>query len=538
MENKSFLTILTFILLNNFVNSQFIKCDINQKNSCHGVNVFNDNLYHEEFICQNWNNEVNTICVPISLVVCNSDYDCQEGFKCIFNQCSIPKNSGIKVKRFNPLDNDYFIFGLCIAIPSIFVGIVAALVNYAKKAYDKAELKRAQNTNASSLSSMNLYSSKNYLNSRSTNNGSSNRSVINFESNQMMDHINYNSNNINSNYNNFSSNYNNFNSNYNNFNSNYNNLNSNFNNNANIVSDINIGSSANGDNDNENNMDFNTQLFMTKNYRMQGYGTNSLPRASLVTSPKLHVPSQFALKDQKNNDSTQHLQTESLEGTTVAFSDLSTKEDIFKNSSAVSSYSNHRSELPPIPTLNKNNMNDDDDDEKSSITYNNQKIKGNSELNYGMKSNKNQEYYNKSYNEIKKNSEQRISVSPPLKDWNDSYITVQTDKNESKKSKAYSSNRENKKNYYKNKDFFGKDSLMRPSPAYKASNKFKHGDYNDYIMALGPNKQQSTDIIDQYMDNSGDSEDITMKNMSPSTISSLTYVPDKIHYSSIKKYNE
>jgi len=396
----------------------------------------------------------------------------------------------------NLLEQDVFIFVLCVAIPLIFVGIVVVLVSYAKKAYDKAELKRAQNTNASSLSSMNLYSSKNYMYSRSTNNGSSNRSVVNFENqnNQMMDHYNFNSN------------INGFN-NMNNINSNFNNYNSTPPFNAGGVighkATPSLGSAVSGGHDNYdmNNLDFNTQLFMAKNYRMQGYGTSSLQRNQSSGSQKYNTPPQFSLKE-KNNSSSPQYHSDNLDGTTAAMSEVSTKDGSIKNISPMNIYSNHRSELPAVPVINKNNR---DDDDKSSVTYYNQKYKNESEI---SNRSRNQNYYNydKSYNDIKK--DKRISVSPPLKDWNDSYITIQSD--ESSNTKTYSSSKDNKRKDYKNKEYHGKDSISQPkypTPAYKSTDRTKHGTYNDYMMALNSKKSHAVDIIDQYADN----EDITMK---------------------------
>jgi len=297
----------------------------------------------------------------------------------------------------------------------------------------------------------------------------------------------------------------------------------------------NLGSIANGglDNQETNNLDFNTQLLLSKNYRMQGFGTSSLQRMN-TNSPKLNVPPLFALKDQQNNTSSQY-PMENLDGTTAAMSEVSTKESSIKNYTPMSPYSNHRSELPPIPVANKLNR---DDDDKSSATYFNQKYKNDSEVSYNSKSTKNKKYNNfdKSYNEVKRDK-QRISVSPPLKDWNDSYITVQDDK----KNKADSSN---KKKENKNKDYYGKDIISQPkypTPTYKSPDKAIHGAYNDYIMALSPKKSHATEIIDQYVDYSADNEDITMKNMSVSTTSSLTYVPEKVTYNNMpynysKKY--
>ncbi|KAG4091096.1 hypothetical protein H8356DRAFT_1709441 [Neocallimastix lanati (nom. inval.)] len=425
-KSKTFLIILVFIiLLDNSVNSQFIKLDENQ--------------YH------------------------------------------VPKRVGTKIKRgWNPLESDYFIFALCIAIPLIFVGIVVTLVSYAKKAYDKAELKRAQNTNASSLSSMNLFSSKNYMNSHSTNNGSSNRSIATFESNQIMDPFSLNNNNSN------------------------NNLNSNYNINSNLSTGIstdainnnNIALNVNGNTGNENNnLDFNTQLLMSKNYRIQGYGASSLSRSLNITSPKLQSSS-LIFKDLRSNVSPQKFQIDNHEGTTPVMSEIFSKETIMNNYTPMKPYSNHRSELPPIPGSNKKT-------------------------------------YDKSYNEIKKNENVRISVSKPLKDWDDSYITVQKDRDGDQKNKLNGFN----KNTDINNGFFGKDSLSPlnyQSPSFKLNNKSKQDDYNKYIMPLDSNK--SSEIIDQYLENSVEYKDNNMKNINMSSSTSLTYVPDEILYNSPINY--
>jgi hypothetical protein len=328
----------------------------------------------------------------------------------------------IQKRGLGDAGNDSLIFLLCVIIPAVFVIIIFTLVVYAKKNVEKSELKRAQNTNASSLSSMN-FSSKNLLYSRG--NGSGNRSGLHNEN--PMDYtpkanaVDMGMNNIN----------------LNGYNMGIPNNNSIMPNN--IMPNNIMPNQMDVLNNNNDAIDFNTQLLMAKNYRIQGYGTSSLPRSSQsspLSSPYLKAKEQTFKLNQP-------------EGVVYA------KDKTYT--------------VPTIPGI-------EDTDNRNHYKKENYEIK------MTHRPQPKQYGYNKSYNDIKK-SEQRISVSPPLRDWNDSYYTVE-------EANPY----ENKKDYKKNMD-----SLSRN---YKSNIKPKYA--NEYVMSLTPPKSQSIsekekiNIIEQY----------------------------------------
>jgi len=277
-----------------------------------------------------------------------------------------------------------------------------------RKKTEKSELRRAQNTNASSLSSMN-FSSKNLLYSRG--NGSGNRSGLHNEN--PMDYtpkvnaIEMGMNNMNLGYNMGMPN--------------------------NIMSNNMVPNSIDALNNNNDAVDFNTQLLMTKNYRLQGFGTSSLPRALNPNSP-MSSPYMQAVKMNSPEESKKYT-------------------------------------VPNIPGI--------EDSPSSRDTY--KKEKYNIKMTHRPQP---QQYsYNKSYNDVKK--EQRISVSPPLRDWNDSYYTVE-------EATPYNKRETDKKRNVDSLTRNYKSNIQQPKYA------------SEYVMSLSPPKNQSMsereklNIIEQY----------------------------------------
>jgi len=487
------ITLVLIILLNNCVNSQVTKCSIDDPNSCKNVKSFYNKIYNEAFICSHLDTINDTICVPKTMATCKTDKDCQgEEFKsihkdfsfcyvsphynvttkqcfikhsengycldnihcnpeynCINNQCHlINDQSLIKFKRnFN---SDMLIICLCIIIPLIFVCLVIGCVVYAKKYYERAELKNSQSTNLSSFSSIN-YNSKNIMYSRgsNTNNGSGiHNSGLNFE--------------------NFHGDPYHSNSSSNNYSNSNNSSNNNYYYNSNKINYL---------SNNDNNLNFNQQLLMTKNYRLQGQSVNSLGHSINLdtSSPKLFGVSDNIIKE---NDITSD------------YKGIKGNQDINEvkiNYSSVTR-SNSQSKQAKISSLPK----------QPPRTLNGKKKINDENLNYNIKMS----------SPLKEN---RVSVSPPLRDWNDTYNTVDSDSYREKKVRS---------NYPKHEQ---KSNETAYSPRMYENEKT----YRDYFMALATNKMHN-----QYGDYN-DSEDITLKSPSFSSTSSNTLVQDKQLYNNV-----
>jgi len=358
----------------------------------------------------------------------------------MLNTQAILKKRGLDMEGFN------CIFILCILIPAIFVIVIYTLVIVAKKNVEKSELKRAQNHNASSLNSMN-FSSRNLLYSgRSTFNESKHSQTHNENLGDYTPKINtpkINATEMNMNNNIYGAGYN-----------------MSLPNNADVVNNM---------NNNEVN-DINSQLLMTKNYRMQGYRTSIIPN---MTSP---MSSPYIQEQQYKLDLPEETSTPVV------------------NEQKTKSY-----KVPTIPGI----------EDPIDNVINNRDYQG--KTSYG---------YNKSYNEIKK-LEQRISVNPPLQDWNDSYHTI--DETEGKNVNKKDKNKKNKQ---------GTDPLAKNHKESKIP--------NEYVMSISPPKNQAisekekVNIIEQYDSSSKsdtNSSNTSQSNNSEKYVKRLPSKPTQAYYS-------
>ncbi|ORX44486.1 hypothetical protein BCR36DRAFT_586105 [Piromyces finnis] len=365
-------------------------------------------------------------------------------------------------KRGTGYDSEYgIIFILCFVIPAVFVVIIFTLVVFAKKNVEKSELRRAQNTNASSLSSMN-FSSKNLLYSRGTYNGSNNRSGnrSGVHNENPMDYTPK-SNPIEM-------------GGINNVNMNGINYNMVMPNNLDGINKINNGNET---------LDFNKQLLIAKNYRIPDFGTNSLSRTSNSLSRTPNSLSRTPNSLPRTPIQASPMNSPYIQGQQFRLDSPRQLTTAIIKEESVKDYNGHTHELPSIP-VNEESLNNKKSQYKKE-KYNNMKMTHRPQQNqYG---------YDKSYNDIKK-AEQRVSVSPPLRDWNDSYTI-----DESKNKDSY-----NAKNDYYNRKLQAVDSLSRN---YKQSPHLKYP--SEYVMAISPPKNQSIsekekiNIIEQYDNSDG-----------------------------------